>query len=288
MNARPEFDGNDDHGLHPKVRSHRSEEQAQHLRRAFRRSPRLTHTLKALGALGGHVSPSPDGSREAVVKVGWAQASAAHSLADKTARHLIYLQAEGTGTHGQRAGLFGPTDAPIDPAAFTANTGDDLHQYRLILSPLDGEAVDLREITRQVMRQAAVDLGTRLDWVAAVHEDTGHRHAHVVVHGHTDTGKPLYLSKAYYTHGLKARGREVMTRALGSVPLTERAHMPARLATVEQAMAAHLRQANASTPVPTQTRRGAVDVTVQQRLRRLERQVAQLSRDRTRDRWQSQ
>jgi type IV secretory pathway VirD2 relaxase len=34
-----------------------------------------------------------------------------------------------------------------------------------------------------VMRQMEEDLGTRLDWVAVDHFNTGHPHSHVVVRG---------------------------------------------------------------------------------------------------------
>jgi type IV secretory pathway VirD2 relaxase len=39
------------------------------------------------------------------------------------------------------------------------------------------------------MAQAEKDLGTKLDWVAVDHFNTGHPHSHVIVRGKDDRGR---------------------------------------------------------------------------------------------------
>jgi type IV secretory pathway VirD2 relaxase len=69
------------------------------------------------------------------------------------------------------------------------------------------------------MRQMEHDLGTRLDWVAADHFNTGHPHTHVVLRGKDDQGKDLVIARDYIAHGMRARASDLLTRELG--PETE-------------------------------------------------------------------
>ena len=83
-------------------------------------------------------------------------------------------------------------DEPSDRAdgkAFLERGEGDRHQFRFIVSPDDAEELsDLKAFTRDLMGQAQADLGTRLDWVAVDHWNTGHPHLHVIVRGRTDEG----------------------------------------------------------------------------------------------------
>ena len=65
------------------------------------------------------------------------------------------------------------------------------------------------------MRQMETDLGTRLDWVAADHFNTGHPHSHIVVRGKDDGGKDLVIARDYIAHGMRTRASELITRELG-------------------------------------------------------------------------
>jgi type IV secretory pathway VirD2 relaxase len=93
---------------------------------------------------------------------------------------------------------------------------EDRHQFRFIVAPEDGDRLqDLRGFTRDVMRQMEEDLGTRLDWVAIDHFNTGHPHSHVVVRGRDDLGKDLIIAQDYITDGLCIRAQERVTLELG-------------------------------------------------------------------------
>lgn len=96
----------------------------------------------------------------------------------------------------------------------------DRHQFRFIVAPEDSaELSDLKPFIRDLMRQMESDLGTRLDWVAADHFNTGHPHSHIVLRGRDDEGQDLVIARDYISHGLRARAADLITRELG--PETE-------------------------------------------------------------------
>jgi type IV secretory pathway VirD2 relaxase len=59
------------------------------------------------------------------------------------------------------------------------------------------------------------DLGTKLDWVAVDHFNTGHPHCHVVIRGKDDLGKDLIIAQGYITDGVRLRAQERTTLELG-------------------------------------------------------------------------
>ncbi len=130
--------------------------------------------------------------------------------------HLRYLQRDGTTREGGRGTLYGPDIDLADGHGFLDRGRDDRHQFRFIVAPEDGDRLqDLRGFTRDVMRQMEEDLGTKLDWVAIDHFNTGHPHSHVVVRGKDDLGKDLIIAQDYITDGLRLRAQERVTLELG-------------------------------------------------------------------------
>ncbi len=65
------------------------------------------------------------------------------------------------------------------------------------------------------MQQAESDLGTKLEWVAVDHFNTGHPHTHIIVRGKDDKGKDLVIARDYLSHGLRGRARDLITLELG-------------------------------------------------------------------------
>ena len=134
--------------------------------------------------------------------------------------HLAYIQRDAVGPGGEKGQAYG-RDGAADPEAFEAASRDDRHQFRMIVAPEDGEALgDLQSYTRNLLARMEHDLGTRLDWVAVDHHDTGHAHSHVVLRGVDDHGEDLVIARAYIGHGIRARASEIATQWLG--PRTER------------------------------------------------------------------
>ena len=65
------------------------------------------------------------------------------------------------------------------------------------------------------MKQMEADLGTKLDWIAVDHHNTGHPHTHILVRGVTDDGKTLNIAGDYIAYGIRERASEIVTRELG-------------------------------------------------------------------------
>ena len=155
------------------------------------------------------------GSRRVVVK----QRSVRAAGKDGRARaHLRYVQRDGTSRDGERGQLYSAREDRTDGDAFLDRGKDDRHQFRFIISPEDGaELSDLTAYTRDLMQQVEGDLGTRLDWVAVNHYNTGHPHVHVIVNGRDDMGADLVINGDYLANGIRERASELATLELGPV-----------------------------------------------------------------------
>jgi type IV secretory pathway VirD2 relaxase len=130
--------------------------------------------------------------------------------------HVRYLQRDGTTRDGERGQLYGADTDAADGKDFTERGREDRHQFRFIIAPEDGDRLsDLRAFTRDVMRRMEEDLGTRLDWVAVDHFNTGHPHSHVIVRGRDDRGKDLIIAQDYITDGVRLRAQGRATLELG-------------------------------------------------------------------------
>ena len=131
--------------------------------------------------------------------------------------HLRYIQRDGVTPEGEAGKLYGRDIDEVDGAVFLDGCEEDRHQFRLIVSPEDGaELADLKPFIHDVMTKAEIDLGTKLDWVAVDHYNTGHPHTHVVIRGKDDRGDDLIIAKDYMSHGFRTRARELLTLELGA------------------------------------------------------------------------
>ena len=134
--------------------------------------------------------------------------------------HLRYLCRDGTMRDGERGEIFGAEVDTSDGQAFADRCRNDRHHFRFIVSPDDAQDLQsLRTFTRDLMGQAEVDLGTKLDWVAADHWNTEHPHIHILVRGKTDRDQDLVISRDYIANGMRARASQLVTIELG--PKTE-------------------------------------------------------------------
>jgi type IV secretory pathway VirD2 relaxase len=130
--------------------------------------------------------------------------------------HVRYLQRDGTTRDGERGRLYGADIEATDGKTFTERGREDRHQFRFIVAPEDRDRLsDLRTFTRDVMRQMEKDLGTRLDWVAVDHFNTGYPHSHIIVRGRDERGKDLIIAQDYITDGVQLRAQERATLELG-------------------------------------------------------------------------
>lgn len=130
--------------------------------------------------------------------------------------HLRYIQRDGVTRDGQPGSLYDRENDKVDRKSFIDRAEGDRHQFRFIVSPEDGAQYDdLKPFVRKLMDRMEKDLGTKLDWVAADHYNTGHPHSHIVVRGKRDDGRDLIIAREYITHGMRERAAEIVSLDLG-------------------------------------------------------------------------
>ena len=167
------------------------------------------------------------GGRRAVVKVRIAKLRSGNLAAPRA--HLRYIQRDGVDRSGESGKLYGPELDDVDGGAFTEKCDGDRHQFRIIVSPDDGDRLaELKPFVRDLMQDMQRDLETKLDWVAVDHYNTGYPHSHIVIRGKADDGKDLIVAKDYITHGIRARAGEWLTLELGPEDEFEKAIKLAR------------------------------------------------------------
>ncbi|MCC6469706.1 MAG: DUF3363 domain-containing protein [Alphaproteobacteria bacterium] len=133
--------------------------------------------------------------------------------------HITYLKREGVTRDGSPTRMFDANGDGADDRAFADRCKDDRHHFRIIVSPEDAaDLTDLREYTRDLVRQMEADLGTRLDWVAVDHWNTDNPHVHLLVRGVNDQGADLVINRDYISHNLRSRAEELAQAELGPKP----------------------------------------------------------------------
>lgn len=136
--------------------------------------------------------------------------------------HVAYLKREGVTRDGAPTQMFDAKSDRAGDRAFAERCRDDRHHFRIIVSPEDAaELTDLREYTRDLVRQMEADLGTRLEWVGVDHWNTDNPHVHLLVRGVTDQGADLVMARDYISHGLRSRAEELAFAELGPKPELE-------------------------------------------------------------------
>jgi type IV secretory pathway VirD2 relaxase len=167
----------------------------------------------AFGTLAG-ARLHPGGQRRVIVKARIARLKRGDLGAARA--HLRYLQRDGVTPEGEPGQLYGRDTDEANGTAFLDSCEGDRHQFRFIISPEDGaDLARLKPFVRDLIQRMEDDLGTKLDWVAVDHFNTGHPHTHIVVRGKDDQGKDLIIARDYITHGIRARAQELVTMELG-------------------------------------------------------------------------
>jgi type IV secretory pathway VirD2 relaxase len=130
--------------------------------------------------------------------------------------HLPYIHRDALPRVGGRAQLYDAEQDRTDGKAFIDRANGDRHQFRFIVSAEDGDQYqDLKPLVRRLMARIEEDLGTRLDWVAVDHRNTGHPHSHVIVRGKDERGRDLIIARDYISAGLRERAAEIVSLDLG-------------------------------------------------------------------------
>lgn len=140
---------------------------------------------------------------------------------DGARAHLRYIQRDGVTREGESGELYSAEKDRVDGSVFLDRANGDRHQFSFIVAPEDGiEYDDLKPLTRRLMVQMEEDLGTKLDWVAVDHFNTGHPHTHIIVRGKDERGENLVIAREYISSGIRERAAELVSLDLG--PRTDR------------------------------------------------------------------
>jgi type IV secretory pathway VirD2 relaxase len=172
------------------------------------------------GAYYGLTPPQP-GWRRVIVKVRIAR----HGMSDLGAAraHQHYIMRDGVTREGGPGQLYDREHDAADGGDFLERQKGDTYQFRLIVAPEDsGRMENLKPFVRDLMAGMEVDLGTKLDWVAVDHFNTGHPHTHVVIAGHDDRSQDLVMARHYISHGIRHRAQDLVTLELGPEQKLER------------------------------------------------------------------
>jgi len=170
-------------------------------------------------SLGTGWSHQQSGSRRVVIK---ARLVAGAGKNGRAAAHLRYIQRDGTSRDGEPGQLYSATEDRANAEAFLKRGEEDRHQFRFIVAPEDSaELKDIQGFTRDLMSQVENDVGTKLDWVAVNHFNTGHPHAHVIVNGRDERSEDLVINGGYIAHGMRERASELATLELGPITTIE-------------------------------------------------------------------
>ena len=162
-------------------------------------------------AAAGLIAP---GSRRVIVKARYTRQRPGDLGAAKA--HLRYIQRDGVTRDGMPGQAYDASSDDTDLEVFVERSDGDPHQFRFIVSPEDSARLpDLKPFIRDLMSHMEQDLGTKLDWVAVDHFNTGHPHSHVVIRGKDDRGEDLIIARDYIGHGVRARAQGLVTLELG-------------------------------------------------------------------------
>jgi type IV secretory pathway VirD2 relaxase len=115
-----------------------------------------------------------------------------------TAAHTCSIAQAGKSIDGGYADLFTAEDRVVDRQGCAQRSQDDPHQFRMIISLVEGAPLDLQAYTRAYMAQMARDVGGTLEWMAATHQDTAHVQTPVMIRGRDLAGRDLYPTKHYW------------------------------------------------------------------------------------------
>jgi hypothetical protein len=200
--------GEPEEPLNPRIgRRRRDPDRVPSPRSGFRRG-----TRKAARPTGIAINKPADSSRRCVIKSSYVPIGKQGLAGMK--RHLRYLERDGVERDGSPGRLYGADDG-FSADAFRAPLDGEQRQFRFIVSPEDGDELDLKEFARQLMNQVESDLGRRLNWAAVNHHNTGKPHVHIDVRGVDIDGDDVRIDADYIKHQMRWRAEEILTRELG-------------------------------------------------------------------------
>ena len=140
----------------------------------------------------------------------------------KLAAHYQYLGRDGKGMNGEPPRYFTRQgeEPEIDPQPIPGEP----RFFSVILSPENGDQLDMESYTREFVArlekdradiQKGNDTAGHLRWAAAIHYNTEHPHAHIVIRGLDTKDNEVIFSREQIQEGMRKHARDIATRELG-------------------------------------------------------------------------
>ena len=130
----------------------------------------------------GHAFVFPERNQRVTFKMSYSNSMASH---DKYVNH--YMPQENKDYVEEKPELFGMSQEEYDARKVPLN-------FKFIISP-ESQNVDLRELTHSFIKRLEAQTGYSLCWRGAIHKDTEHPHAHVVINGTDLNGKDIFFNR---------------------------------------------------------------------------------------------
>jgi hypothetical protein len=104
-----------------------------------------------------------------------------------------------------------PADAQFLDSYYAAMTGK---HFKFIISP-ENPTVNCEALTRTLVKRLEAIMGKKFSWMAAVHTDTGHPHAHLLINGTDKNGTDVYFDKTLIRKTIREMSRQICTSMIG-------------------------------------------------------------------------
>jgi type IV secretory pathway VirD2 relaxase len=134
---------------------------------------------------------------------------------EKRGGFVNYMQQKGKGRDGAAPDLFTENGKDVRDAPGVEYPKEERF-YKIILSPENGDRLDMEQFTKDFMKGLERDEGREFKWAGAVHYDTEHPHAHILIRGVDEDGKEVSFSRDTIRQGMRGQASRLATMELGS------------------------------------------------------------------------
>jgi hypothetical protein len=86
--------------------------------------------------------------------------------------------------------------------------------FKFIISP-ESPRVDIPALVKTLVKRMEKITGYSFHWMAAVHTDTDHPHAHLLLNGKDKNGKEVHFDKLFITQTMREMSRQLCTELIG-------------------------------------------------------------------------
>jgi len=151
-------------------------------------------------------------ARRVMIKLSYAP----NRKAGQWSAHGSYLERESAQVEGEKGKGFDANEDEVSIHArlHTWQMAGDPRLFKVVLSPEDGQRLNLPEFTRDTMARLSPHLAedpSSIEWVAIDHHNTGHPHVHLLIRGKDG----LRIAPDLIKTGMRNLASEVATERLG-------------------------------------------------------------------------